>query len=117
MADSDFAEALSGESEIQVMVVRPGDGRRRSLPVWFSVQGSKLELLPMYGLRTRWFRDLQASGKMEVKVKDESRTTVPRIILDPAAVDETKRRFGLKYGQGEVAKYYPTSEVALEISL
>ena len=117
MADSDFARALSGEDEIQVTVVRPKDGSRRSLPVWFSVQGSKLELLPMYGLRTRWFRDLQESGRIEVKVKDRSRTIVPKIILDPAAVDETKRRFGLKYGLGEVAKYYPTSEVALEISL
>jgi hypothetical protein len=117
MADSDFGRALSGEDEIQVTVVRPKDGSRRSLSVWFSVQGSKLELLPMYGLRTRWFRDLQASGKMEVKAKGRSRTTVPRIILDPAAVDETKRRFGLKYGQAEVTKYYPTSEVALEISL
>jgi hypothetical protein len=71
----------------------------------------------MYGLKTRWFRDVEGSGEMEVKVKDESQITSPRIIRDPAAVDGIKQRFSLKYRPGEVRKYYPTSEVALEISL
>lgn len=117
MPRSGFAEALSGENEIQITVIRAKDGSKRTLPVWFSVQGSKLELLPMYGLKTRWFRDVEGSGKIEVEVKDKSQITAPRIIRDPVAVDEIKRRFGQKYGIGEVKKYYPTSEVALEISL
>ena len=112
-----FAEALSGEQEVQITVVRAKDGSRRTLPVWFSVHGSKLELLPMHGLKTRWFMDLERNGEMEVKAKDKSRIATPVIVLDSAAVEATKNRFGLKYGLGDVRKYYPTSEVALEISL
>ena len=117
MPDSGFAEALSGEDEIQITVKRVKDGSRRTLPVWFSTEGSKLELLPVHGLKTRWFRDLQESGRMEVKVKSWLQITVPRIVLDPVAVDAIKRRFAVKYGEEAVRKYYPTSEVALEVSL
>ena len=112
-----FAEALSGEGEVQITVVRARDGSKRTLPVWFSVHGSKLELLPMHGLKTRWFMDLERNGEVEVKAKDKSQIATPVIILEPVAVDEIKRRFSVKYGPGEVRKYYPTSEVALEISL
>ncbi|MGP8124855.1 MAG: hypothetical protein ACLQEQ_03185 [Nitrososphaerales archaeon] len=117
MPQTGFAEALFGENEIQLTVVRKRDGSKRTLPVWFSVHGSKLELLPMHGLKTRWFMDLERNGEMEVKAKDKSQITSPVIVLDSAAVEAIKRRFGVKYGPGEVRKYYPTSEVALEIGL
>jgi hypothetical protein len=39
------------------------------------------------------------------------------MIWDPVAVGGIKQRFSLKHGPKKVRKRYPTSEVALEISL
>lgn len=117
MPASKFANALSGEDEIQITITRLKDGKDHTLPIWFAVQAGRLELLPMYGLKALWFRDLEKSGSMSIKVKDESMKATPRIIRDEKTVEEVKERFGAKYGRSDVKKYYPTSEVALEISL
>ena len=117
MGSKDFADALAGEDEVQITVVKSGDGKRRTLPIWFVVEGTTLQLLPMYGLKTHWFRDLERIGSMEVRAKDERRRVAPRIVRDPAVVDEVKKRFSRKYGAADVRRYYPTAEIALEISL
>lgn len=117
MADSGFAKSLAGEEEIQITVVRRKDGKKRILPIWFAVDGNTLQLLPMYGLKTRWFRDVEKSGSMEIRAKEEMKRAVPKVVRDQAKVDGVKLRFSRKYGEGEVRRYYPTSEVALEISL
>ncbi|MBI3840400.1 MAG: DUF2255 family protein [Thaumarchaeota archaeon] len=117
MTAGSFAEALSGEQEVQITVVRRKDGRRRTLPVWFTLQDGVLELLPMYGLKTMWFRDLEESGTMEIKAGNQTRVVSPQVLKDTKTVDRVKGRFSLKYGDGEVRKYYPASEVVLKISL
>lgn len=117
MAGSPFASALSGEEEVQITVVRSKDGKDRTLPIWFAVEGDRLQLLPMYGLKTLWFRDLEKKGSMTIKAKNESVATTPKVIRDAKTVEEVKVRFSVKYGKDEVKKYYPTSEVALEVSL
>ncbi|QQG48123.1 MAG: hypothetical protein HY247_05040 [archaeon] len=98
-----FADALSRETEVKVTVAR------RS--------GGTLELLPMYGLKTVWFRDFERAGSLELSVGNERTKAVPRVLRNAASVEEVKGRFGKKYGAGEVRKYYPTSEVALKVEL
>jgi len=117
MVESAFAKALSAEEEVRITVVRRKDGKKRTLPVWFTLEGPKLQLLPMYGLKTQWFRDVEKDGEMEILAKDEAKRVVPRIVSEPAAVDRVKKRFSKKYGVSDVKKYYPTSEIALEITL
>ncbi len=39
------------------------------------------------------------------------------VLRQGGAVDEIKRRFAAKYGEREVERYYPTSEVPLQIGL
>ncbi len=117
MADSAFPKSLYGKEEIRISVVRRKDGKRRTLPIWFAVEGTTLQLLPMYGLNTQWFRDVEKNGTMEIRTGREMKSAAPRIIREPAAVDRVKQRFSRKYGSVEVRKYYPTSEVALEIRL
>ena len=111
-----FAEALQDEEEVTIAFDKK-DGNRRAIPIWFTLNGNVLELLPMYGLKTKWFQDVQSSGDFEVKVKQESMTVSPRMVREPKKVDEIKKRFGVKYGNGDVERYYPTSEIALEVSL
>ena len=107
----------SNEQEVQITFTRASDGKRRTIPVWFALNNGKMELLPMYGLKTKWFIDVEKSGRVGLRVKDWKKDVGPGFVRDPHTVDSIKRRFGAKYGEGNVKKYYPTSEVALEIRL
>ena len=111
-----MARALSGENEVQVEFVRK-DGRKRKIPVWFSVNGRTLELLPMYGLKTKWFEAVERTGRMDIEAKGTRVAATPEISKDAEEVDAVKRRFAAKYGESDVGRYYPTSEVALKITL
>ncbi len=93
------------------------DGKRASVPVWFAVYASRLELLPMYGLKTKWFRAVEQAGEAEVTAGGVSERAKVVVLRQGGAVDEIKKRFAAKYGEREVERYYPTSEVALQIEL
>ncbi len=105
------------EEEVLISYVRSKDGKTRTLPIWFTVNGSKMELLPMYGLKTKWFIHIERSGRVDLRVKDWEKDSKPVIVRDPLEVERIKRRFSATYGEGNVKRYYPTSEVALEIGL
>ncbi len=121
MAGEGFRKALAGEEEVQITFVKKKGGKKRTIPIWFTVEGDRLELLPMYGLKTKWYNDVEASGKIEVKVKDQSIESKPKMVRDPAAVGRIRERFGAKYspkyGAADLKRYYPTTEIALEILL
>ena len=114
--NGNFARALSGEREVQIEFAKK-DGRKRKIPVWFSVSGDTVELLPMYGLKTKWFEDVERTGRMELESRGTRVAASPTISRDAKEVDAIKARFAAKYGEAEVRRYYPTSEVALKITL
>lgn len=117
MGKKEFADALSGEGEVTISYVSSKYGKMRTIPIWFALEGSTLQLLPMYGLKTKWYQDVEKSGKVELSVKGQKLSVAPRIIKDEAKVEHIKDGFGKKYGIGDVKRYYPTSEVAFEIPL
>jgi len=91
------------------------DGKKRTLPVWFTLEGDRLQMLPMYGLKTLWFRDIERRGSATITVKKERKEVKLEIIRDPKAVDRVRAKFAEKYGADDVKGYYPTSEVLLEV--
>jgi hypothetical protein len=112
----DFEKALTGEQEVQISVKKK-DGKGRTVPVWFSVEGRTLELMPMYGQKTKWFKVVESSGNLEIRAKDAVKSASPKIVRDRKTIDAIKRRFGAKYGEGQVSKYYPNQDVALEVQI
>ena len=103
------------EEEVLITYVRRRGGKAKSIPVWFTVKDGKMELLPMYGLKTRWYADVEASGKIGLAIKGWRREAKPDIVKEARVIEGIKGRFGAKYGFSNVKKYYPTSEVALEV--
>jgi hypothetical protein len=116
MAGKPGADILN-EEEIQVTYVRQRTGRSRTIPVWFTVNEGRLELLPMHGLRTKWFTDVQKSGSLELEAKGWKKEASPVVVRNLQAIERIRERFAVKYGEGNVRKYYPTQDVALEIAL
>lgn len=105
------------EEEVLISYVRSKDGKTKTIPIWFTVNGSKVELLPMYGSKTKWFADVEKAGTINLKIKEWKKSSKPEILRDSQAIDDIKRRFSVKYGGRQVKQYYPTSDVALEISV
>ena len=110
-------ENLSNEMEVYLAFTRSNGGTTRVIPVWFTVNEGRIELLPMYGLKTKWFADVEKSGSLELRAKGWRAEAKPRIVRNQEAVERIKGRFSLKYGREQVKRYYPTSEVALEVQL
>jgi hypothetical protein len=117
MGRKEFVDALSGQNEVQISFVKGKNGKMRTIPIWFAVEEGRLQLLPMYGLRTKWFQDVEKSGNVELSVKNQKLSVSPSIIRDEAKIEHIKVVFARKYGVADVKRYYPTSEVAFEIPL
>jgi hypothetical protein len=117
MSDALVPERLSKEMELDVAYARSKDGRTRVIPVWFTVNGRKIELFSMYWVKTKWFIDVEKGGILELRSKGWKRGAGPSVVRNSEAVEGIKQRFSSKYGTEEVKRYYPTSEVALEIQL
>jgi len=110
-----LAEALSDEEEVRITIFKK-DGKKRTIPVWFTVEGGKLKLLPMYGLRTRWFQDVEREGSIVVKAKSREERFRPKVVRDRQTIDGIVDSFAEKYGASS-RKYYATQDVALLIDL
>ena len=117
MVEDGIAGKLAQEMEVEVAYVRSKDGKTRVIPVWFTLNAGRIELLPMYGVKTKWFADVEKRESLELRVAGWRKVAKPRIVRDPDMVDDIRGRFSLKYGKGDVNRYYPTSEVALEVQL
>jgi uncharacterized protein DUF2255 len=108
---------IAAEGEVQITYLWSKTGNRRTIPIWFTLSEGKMELLPMHGLRTKWFADVQKSGSLAVEVKGWRKETNPEVVRDLGAIEGIKQRFAAKYGEGDVRRYYPNQDVALLIPL
>lgn len=112
---SGMKASVFDEEEVQITYTRRRDGKPKSIPVWFTIKEGKMELLPMYGVKTKWFSAVEASGRIGLAIKQWKKDGEPVVVREPGKVDEIKGRFGTKYGRSNVKRYYSTSEVALVV--
>jgi hypothetical protein len=70
------------EEGAQISFVRRGSGETRTIPVWFNVEGRKVELLPMYGLETEWFVGAEARRKIGLTINGWKKEERHMIVKD-----------------------------------
>jgi hypothetical protein len=117
MAGSKVAEELSKEQELSISFAKAGGGKTRTIPVWFVVEKGRVLLLPMYGLKTKWYQHVEKRKSLGIAVGKETLSATPKFFKDKTEVERVKALFGKKYGLADVRKYYPTSEIAIEVEL
>ena len=113
---TDAVDSLSKEGEITI-TFHKRDGKERTIPIWFALEGSKVQMLPMYGSKTKWFLDVEKAGRMEIRAGGFSRIASPKVVRDANDIEEIKARFAKKYGEAEVQRYYAKQDVAVEAAL
>ena len=113
----DLHQRLNRVSEIRLSVKGRKSGRDIPRPVWFVHEGNTLYLLPVQGSDTNWYKNLLVDPTLKISVNGTEIPVSGKPITDSNSVDDIVRKFKSKYGEGDVKKYYPKVDVAVEIPL
>lgn len=117
MSKANFSEKLDRASEITLNVKGRKSGRDIPRPVWFIHEDNTLYLLPVQGSDTNWYKNFLADPTLGISAKGAETTVRGTPITDSGRVDGVVRKFKSKYGEGNVKKYYPKTDVAVEVPL
>ncbi len=113
----DLHQRLNRVSEIRLSVKGRKSGRDIARPVWFVHEGNTLYLLPVKGLDTNWYRNLQVDSTLKISVNGIQISRRGKPITGSNRVDDIVKKFRSKYGEADVKKYYPKVDVAVEVPL
>ena len=117
MSKADLHQRLNRASEIRLSVKGRKSGRDIPRPVWFVHEGNTLYLLPVQGSDTNWYKNLLVDPTLKISVNGMEITVRGKPITDRNSVDDIVRKFKSKYGEGDVKRYYPKVDVAVEVPL
>jgi hypothetical protein len=118
MSKADLYERLNRASEITLSVKGRRSGRDIPRPVWFVHEGNTLYLLPVQGTDTNWYKNFLADQTLKISVNGGTETSVRgKPITDSNRVGDIVSKFKFKYGERDVKKYYPKTDVAVEVPL
>ena len=112
-----FSRALKDRKQISISVIGRSSGRTITLPVWFVLAEEALWLLPVYGAKTQWYRNLRMTPEITIKAGSELLTFRARIVKEAAAVRRVIGWFGKKYTPEMIKRLYPGPlDVAVKVS-
>jgi len=113
----DLRDRLSRSSEINITVTGRKSGRAISNPIWFVLDENKLYLLPVKGSDTQWYKNVLKNPSIQIDVHgaDAALQAVP--VTDAKQVSPVVEMFRVKYGKGDVKKYYSKLDVAVLVQM
>jgi hypothetical protein len=117
MSKADLHQGLDRAYEITLIVKGRKSGRDISRPVWFVHEGSTLYLLPVQGSDTNWYKNMLVDPTLKISVNGAEISERGKSITDSNSVENIVRKFRSKYGEGDVKRYYPKTDVAVEVAL
>lgn len=110
-------ERLARLREITITVTGRKSGRAISIPVWFVLEGSKLNLLPVQGSETQWYQNVLKNPKIRINARGVEAEVQVVPITDAKEVKSVVEKFRKKYGAADVKKYYSKLDVAVVADL
>ena len=117
MALTEFTKALKNTDEIEITVTGRASGRKISNPVWFVQERDKLDLLPVKGSDSDWYKNILKTPTMLLTANGKEWSAEVRPITDQAKVHDIVEKFKGKYGADQVKKYYSKFDVGVEVPL
>jgi deazaflavin-dependent oxidoreductase (nitroreductase family) len=106
-------DRLSRFRELTITVTGRKSGQPISNPVWFVFEDGKLDLLPVSGSETQWYKNVLKNPtiKIDARGAETELRVVP--VTDAKQVSAVVEKFRKKYGAGDVKKYYSNFDVAV----
>jgi hypothetical protein len=117
MSKTDLQERLNKTNELTLSVKGRKSGKDIPRPVWFVNEGNILYLLPVQGSDTNWYKNLLVDPTLKISVNGVVISERSRQITDSKSVNDIVNKFRSKYGERDVKKYYPKTDVAVEVLL
>ena len=113
----DLKQNLLRVSEITITVTGRKSGKPVSIPVWFAFEGGKLDLLPVQGSDTQWYKNALKNPSIRIKAGKAEAEVHAAPITELTGVKSVIEKFRAKYGDGDVKKYYSKFDVAVEAEI
>ena len=114
--DLGILDALKKNKELELSVKGRVSGRTIPRPVWFvlSKNEDSVIFIPVKGRKTQWYLNVKKEPEVTIKVgRHEFAGKMTE--LAPAQFGDVIDAFEARYG--DLRKWYPKLEVALEVSL
>ena len=110
-------DQLSQTNEINISVIGRKSGRMISNPIWFVLDGDKLDLLPVKGSDTQWYQNVLKNPSIKLEAGGAAAESKAVPVTDSLQVANVVEKFRKKYGPGDVKKYYSKLDVAVVAQL
>jgi deazaflavin-dependent oxidoreductase (nitroreductase family) len=106
-------DRLSRYRELTITVTGRKSGRQISNPVWFVFENGKLDLLPVSGSETQWYKNVLKNPTIKIDARGTQADLQVVPVTDAKQVASVVEKFRKKYGAGDVKKYYSNFDVAV----
>jgi len=116
MAGDDIVQALK-RRQISITVIGRRTGRSIKIPVWFVFGENTVWLLPVYGSKTKWYRNLQANRAITIEAGSIRRDLRARLVENVPTVRKVIQWFHNKYTPEQIKRWYTGLDVAVQIPL
>lgn len=110
-------DRLSRYREITITVTGRKSGRAISNPVWFVLDEDRLDLLPVKGSDTQWYKNVLKNPSIRIDARGVESEFRAVSITDTKQVSSVVEKFRDKYGAGDLKKYYAKLDVAVVVHL
>lgn len=110
-------DRLSRSSEINISVIGRKSGRSISIPVWFVTEDDKVNLVPVQGSDTQWYKNVLENPKIGIEAAGAKGEFKAVPITDAKKVSSVVEKFREKYGAKDVKKYYSKFDVAVLVPM
>lgn len=110
-------DRLAHYSEINLSVTGRTSGRTITNPVWFVFEDDTINLLPVQGSDTQWYKNVLKNPAIRVSARGAAADLQAMPITDAKQVAAVVEKFRTKYGVGDVKKYYSNFDVAVLVPL
>lgn len=115
MSKADLHQRLNSASEITLSVKGRKSAKDILRPVWFVYEGNTLNLLPVQGSDTSWYKNLLVDPTLKISANGAEISARGKPITDRNRVEDIVRKF--KSGEGDVKRYYTKFDVAVEVTV
>lgn len=110
---AELKKRLARASEINITVTGRKSGRAITVPIWFVLEGERLDLLPVSGSDTQWYKNVVKNPSLRIEAGGQRAELKAEPVLDAKQVFAVVEKFRAKYGAGDVKKYYSKFDVAV----
>jgi deazaflavin-dependent oxidoreductase (nitroreductase family) len=110
---AELKKRLARASEMNITVTGRKSGRAITVPIWFVLDGDTLDLLPVSGSDTQWYKNVVNNPSLGIEAGGQKAELKAEPVKDAKQVSAVVEKFRAKYGVGDVKKYYSKFDVAV----